>query len=169
MGQSLNKFGGDEKKISEIGPVIEECYDKFFVNTSDWGMDDFYQAVCLTVEEINKKIGSTQLRVPQKTTLQQAYQGAIWIGMLHMYIEKHHQGKGKALTKEEFQKILQEVILDTGVTGVGAKDTLFYMFAVPVTALFFKQRIIPKAIPNEIFIPGITSATVFLLAKLNKI
>ncbi|CAI9099622.1 OLC1v1036473C1 [Oldenlandia corymbosa var. corymbosa] len=156
MGQSLNKFGGDEKKISEIGPVIEECYDKFFVNTSDWGMDDFYQAVCLTVEEINKKIGSTQLRVPQKTTLQQAYQ-------------KHHQGKGKALTKEEFQKILQEVILDTGVTGVGAKDTLFYMFAVPVTALFFKQRIIPKAIPNEIFIPGITSATVFLLAKLNKI
>lgn len=83
--------------------------------------------------------------------------------------QKHHQGKGKELKKEEFQKILQEVISDTGVTGIGAKDTLMYIFGVPMTALFFKQRLIPNAIPNEIFIPGVTSAAVFLLAKLNKI
>ncbi|XP_027068873.1 uncharacterized protein [Coffea arabica] len=156
MGQVLKKFGGDEKKDKDMVPVIQECYDKFSVDTENWSRADFYHAVCLTVEEINKKLGSTQFRVPKASTLQQAY-------------EKHHQGKGKALTKEEFQKILQDVILDTGVTGIGAKDTLFYMLGVPVTALFFKQRLIPTAIPNEIFIPGVTSATVFLLAKLNKI
>ncbi|KAL3534621.1 hypothetical protein ACH5RR_003082 [Cinchona calisaya] len=156
MGQALKKFGGDEKKEKEIDPVIVECYNKFFVNTKDLGMADFYHAVCMTVEEINKKLGSTQFKVPQTLALQRAY-------------EKHHQGKGKGLTKEEFQKILQDVILDTGVMGIGAKDTLFYMLGVPVTALFFKQRLIPKAIPNEIFIPGVTSGTVFLLAKFNKI
>lgn len=84
-------------------------------------------------------------------------------------MQTHHQGKGKSLTKEEFQKILQEVIVDTGFTGIGAKDILFYLFGIPVTALFMKQRVAPNAIPNEIFIPGITSATVFLLAKFNKI
>ncbi|KAI8562490.1 hypothetical protein RHMOL_Rhmol03G0040400 [Rhododendron molle] len=83
--------------------------------------------------------------------------------------KKHHQGKGKTLTKEEFQKILQDVVMEAGVSGVGAKDLILYIFGVPVTALFIKQRIIPGALPNEIFIPVITSATVFVLAKLNKI
>ncbi|KAL3819703.1 hypothetical protein ACJIZ3_005608 [Penstemon smallii] len=157
MGQSFNKIGAaEEKKDNEIGSLIEQCYDKYFVNTENWSASDFYHAVCQTVEEINKSIGSTQFRVPKTITLEHAYQ-------------KHHQGKGKYLTKEEFQKILQEVILDTGVTNVGAKDMLFYLFGVPATALFFKQRLIPKLIPNDVFIPGVTSATVFLLAKFNKI
>jgi hypothetical protein len=74
------------------------------------------------------------------------------------------------LTKDEFEKIFRQVITRTGFTGIGgAKDTLLYIFGVPVTAFFIKQRVIPRAIPNEIFIPGITSATVFILAKLNKI
>ncbi|KAL6532874.1 hypothetical protein OROGR_013834 [Orobanche gracilis] len=81
----------------------------------------------------------------------------------------HHQGKGKLLTKEEFEKILKKVILDTGVTNIGAKDILLYLFGVPATALFLKQKIVPNLIPNEVFIPAITSATVFLLAMLNKI
>lgn len=85
------------------------------------------------------------------------------------HLQKYHQGKGKALTKEEFQKILQAVILDTGVSGMGAKDMLLYIFGVPLTAVFLKQQIIPGAIRNDIFIPAVTSATVFLLAKLNKI
>lgn len=59
--------------------------------------------------------------------------------------------------------------METGVAGIGAKDFILYIFGVPATALFIKQRIIPRAIPNEIFIPVITSATVFVLAKLNKI
>lgn len=84
-------------------------------------------------------------------------------------MQKHHGGKGKPLTREEFEKILQVVILGTGVTGIGIKDLFFYLFGVPVTTLFLKQRLIPNALPNEVFIPGVTSATVFLLAKLNKI
>lgn len=83
--------------------------------------------------------------------------------------QKHHQGKGKSLTKEEFEKIMQDVIKDTGVTGIGAKDVVFYIFGVPATALLIKQRIAPKVLPNEILIPAVTSATVFLLSKLNKI
>ncbi|KAE9465842.1 hypothetical protein C3L33_02244, partial [Rhododendron williamsianum] len=66
-------------------------------------------------------------------------------------------------------KILQDVVMEAGVSGIGAKDLILYIFGVPVTALFIKQRIIPGALPNEIFIPVITSATVFVLAKLNKI
>ncbi|KAI3446570.1 hypothetical protein Pfo_003235 [Paulownia fortunei] len=155
MGQSLNKFGALFLP-GEIGPVIEQCYDRYFVNTKDWSSADFYHAICQTIEEINKTLGSTQFRVPKTSTLEHAYQ-------------KHHQGKGKSLTKEEFDKILEEVILDTGVTNIGAKDLLFYLFGVPATALFLKQRLAPKLIPNEAFIPAVTSATVFLLAKLNKI
>ncbi|CAN4099944.1 unnamed protein product [Withania somnifera] len=62
--------------------------------------------------------------------------------------------------------MLHQIILGTKVTGSGAKDILLYLFGVPVTALVIKQSIIPQAVPNEIFIPGITSATIFLLAKL---
>ncbi|CAA0829836.1 Unknown protein [Striga hermonthica] len=74
MGQTLVKSGNEEKKDKEIGPVLEECYHKYFVNTMDWSSADFHHAICLTIEEINKTIGSTQLRVPQNSTLQHAYQ-----------------------------------------------------------------------------------------------
>jgi hypothetical protein len=83
--------------------------------------------------------------------------------------QAHHKSKDKSLTKEEFETILREVIIGAGFTGIGAKDTLLYIFGVPLTTLFIKQQIMPRVIPNEIFIPGITSATVFILAKLNKI
>ncbi|KAF7147495.1 hypothetical protein RHSIM_Rhsim03G0039700 [Rhododendron simsii] len=159
MGQSLMKFapGSEENKAKEIGPIIESCYDTYFSGKDKiQSSADFFQAVCETIGEINKKLGSTQFRVPKSETLRQVY-------------EKHHQGKGKTLTKEEFQKILQDVVMESGVSGIGAKDLILYIFGVPVTALFIKQRIIPGALPNEIFIPVITSATVFVLAKLNKI
>ncbi|XP_073132034.1 uncharacterized protein [Henckelia pumila] len=156
MSQNLKIKGNDDAKNNEIGGVIQQCYDKFFVNTENWSSPDFYHAVCQTVEEINKMIGSTQFRVPKTSTLDHAY-------------KKHHQGKGKLLKKEEFQKILEEVILDTGVTNIGAKDLLFYIFGVPAATLFVKQRLIPNLIPNQVFIPLVTSATVFILAKLNKI
>ena len=73
------------------------------------------------------------------------------------------------MTKAEFQEIMKEMIKESGFTGVGAKDALLYIFGVPVTALFVKQRVGPQAIPNEFFIPGITSVTVLILAALNKI
>ncbi|KAG8372098.1 hypothetical protein BUALT_Bualt12G0031200 [Buddleja alternifolia] len=134
MGQSLNKLGTEQKRDKEITPIIEQCYDKYFVKTEGWSLANFYHAICQTIE-----------------------------------FQKHHQGKGKSLQKEEFQKILREVILDSGVTNTGAKDMLFYLYGVPATALFLKQRLAPNLIPNEVFVPALTSATVFLLAKFNKI
>jgi len=77
--------------------------------------------------------------------------------------------KGTKLTEDEFRKILRELIHESEVIGYGAKDTLFYLFGVPVTALFIKQRIKPQAISDEIFIPAVTSATVLVLAKFNKV
>ncbi|KAI3408780.1 uncharacterized protein J3R85_020008 [Psidium guajava] len=154
-----NALGGDaEKKVKEFEPIIERCYENHFKENEreEMRLADFYRLVCETVEEINKKLGNTQLRVPKLLTLKRAY-------------ETHHQGKGKSLSKEEFQRILQDVIVDTGFTGVGAKDILFYLFGVPAAALLIKQRAAPRAVRDEIFIPGITSATVLLLAMFNKI
>ncbi|KAI4300882.1 hypothetical protein L6164_034209 [Bauhinia variegata] len=169
MGQSLKKLapGSEEKKLKEIGPIIDKFYDDHFAPfkdatysvkklTKEWSSAEFYRAVCCAVEKINEKLGNTQFRVPTTDALREAY-------------HKHHQGKGRSLTREEFQKILEEVITDTGFTGIGAKDTLLYIFGVPVTALFLKQRVMPQALPNEIFIPGVTSVTVLVLAMLNKI
>ncbi|GFY98139.1 hypothetical protein Acr_12g0006800 [Actinidia rufa] len=159
MGQSLKKLapGSEEKIGKEIGPIIENCYDTYLSGSDkDLSSDDFYRAVCVTIGEINKKLSSSQFRVPGTETLKEAY-------------NKHHQGKGKSLTKDEFQKILQEVILESGFSGIGAIDIGFYIFGVPLTALFIKQGVMPRAIPNEIFIPVVTSAAVFVLAMLNKI
>ncbi|XP_063948910.1 uncharacterized protein LOC108220727 isoform X1 [Daucus carota subsp. sativus] len=187
MGQSLKKQGNGEEtlKEKEIRAITEKCYDAYFADPDkDYSSAEFFFAVSRTVEEINKMIGSTQIRVPSAATLEDAFNICMKerilcssVKMLKRLMEgedlfdlqKYHQDKGKALTKEEFQKILQAVILDTGVSGMGAKDMLLYIFGVPLTAVFLKQQIIPGAIRNDVFIPAVTSATVFLLAKLNKI
>ncbi|KAJ8550690.1 hypothetical protein K7X08_000060 [Anisodus acutangulus] len=155
MGQSLKKFANGEQS-DNIGPIIEKCYDSHFNNTENWSLAKFCRAVVLTVEDVNQKLDSTQFRVPKIETLERLHQ-------------KYEICRGKSLTREEYHKMLHEIILDTKVTGSGAKDILLYLFGVPITALFIKQSVIPQAIPKEIFIPGVTSATVFLLAKLHKI
>ncbi|KAF2308259.1 hypothetical protein P3X46_004668 [Hevea brasiliensis] len=159
MGQTLMTLaqGSGQNREKELGSTIEDCYDKYFAEKSkDLTLSDFYGAVCQTVEDINKKLNSTQFRVPEADKLKEVYQ-------------IHYKDKGKSLTKEEFQKILQEIIMHTGFTGFGSKDILIFLYGIPAAALFIKQRVAPKAIPNDVFIPGITSASVFLLAKLNKI
>ncbi|XP_051138891.1 uncharacterized protein LOC127256760 [Andrographis paniculata] len=156
MGQFL---GAEQKKEKEIGPIIDWCYEDYFSGAGDgenWTSADFYHAVCQTVEEINRAIGSTQIRVPRSDTVRAAY-------------DKHHKGKGKRLTKNEFQNIVQMVILDSGITSFGAIEILLYIYGAPIAAWAIKQRLGPKSIPNEVFIPAITSATVYLLAKLSKI
>ncbi|KAF5750287.1 hypothetical protein HS088_TW03G00621 [Tripterygium wilfordii] len=159
MGQSLMKFtpGADAHKEKEIGAKIEECYDKYFGGQhKEWNFTEFSRAISQTVEEINEKLGNTQFRVPSVEVLQKAY-------------DNHHKGKGKNLKKEEFNMILREVMLNTGFTGFGSKDVIFYIFGIPAAALFIKNVVAPRAVPNEVFIPGVTSATVFLLSKLNKL
>ncbi|KAJ8760096.1 hypothetical protein K2173_010952 [Erythroxylum novogranatense] len=159
MGQALMKLapGSEESKEKDIGSTIEECYDKYFPSTKkDWNFADFYQAVCQTVEDINTKLNSTQFCIPDGKKLQEVYQD-------------HFHTKEKPLKKGEFQKIMQELIISTRFTGFGSKDILLYIFGIPAAAFFIKQRVAPKAVPDEVFIPGVTSATVFLLAKLHKI
>ncbi|CAN0901371.1 hypothetical protein LINGRAHAP2_LOCUS21383, partial [Linum grandiflorum] len=117
--------GSEHNKDKDIGAVIEHCYDKYFAD--ELSSADFYSAVCLTVEEINKKLNSTQFRIPDADKLKKVY------------------------------KVLEEIIMGAGFTGFGS------------AAMFIKQRIAPTIVPNDIFIPGITSATVLILAKLNKI
>lgn len=87
-------------------------------------------------------------------------------------MQQHHKTRKGTLTRKEFQKIVKELIEDASFTGMGAKDILLYIFGVPFTTLLIKQRLVParaRSIPNEYFIPGITSLTVFILAKFHKI
>ncbi|XVE60979.1 hypothetical protein DITRI_Ditri06bG0004000 [Diplodiscus trichospermus] len=153
MGQNTSASGN--KKSKEINSVIEKCYKTYFKDTKDWTPPKFYRAVCETIEEVNKKLGSTQLTVPKTSTLEVAY-------------ERYRELAKGELSKEGFQEILQEVLIESGFTGIGAKDIMMYIFGIPVTALMIKRRAAPN-IPEDLFIPAITSATVFLLAKLNKI
>uniref|UniRef100_A0A7N1A3Z9 Uncharacterized protein n=1 Tax=Kalanchoe fedtschenkoi TaxID=63787 RepID=A0A7N1A3Z9_KALFE len=152
------KSWAESKSAKKIGSVTESCYDKYFTNLTT--EDDFYSAVSQIVEEINTKQGFTQFRLPHKSKLIEAFY-------------KHHgsSGEAKSLTKDEFKKMVQDVMVDTGFTGTGAKDVLLYMFGVPMTMVLLKRLSVApiRAIPNGVFIPLATSATVFLLAKLKKI
>ncbi|KAK9154639.1 hypothetical protein Sjap_002119 [Stephania japonica] len=192
MGQSMQKLtigNVEKKKAKEIGPIIDNCYDRFFANTAEWNLTNFYHAVSLTVEEINKKIGGTQLRLPSEEVIKKAFKPVLeeqviinrryffWTSRSLSMVprktslnrEEHHKGKESEITKEEFGKILRDVVLSSGIVGTGATDILYYIFGVPATALFLKKGLLPNLVPNEIFIPGVTSATVFFLAKFNKI
>nr|KYP46355.1 hypothetical protein KK1_032082 [Cajanus cajan] len=64
---------------------------------------------------------------------------------------------------------MKNLVKKSGFTGIGAKELVLYIFGVPLTALLIKQRVMPQAVPDEVFIPGVTSVTVFTLAALNKI
>ncbi|XP_074320572.1 uncharacterized protein LOC141657294 [Silene latifolia] len=159
MGQSLQKLtpGSETNRVKLMGEIASKYYDEHFSEiTNDETTIHFYRAICEVVEEINGSLGNTQFKVPKTETLQLAF-------------NKHHKGKGKSLTKEEFQNILHDVIMETGFTGIGAKDIILYIFGVPVTTLLIKKGVLPKAIPDALFIPLVTSATVFFLAKSNKI
>ncbi|XP_059646110.1 uncharacterized protein LOC132290601 isoform X2 [Cornus florida] len=139
----------EEKKAKEIGRTIDLCYQTHFAanaNKKDWSSAEFYYAICQTVEEINKKLGTKQYRAPETNKLNEVFKKRI-----------------AALLRKE---ILEDVIHES---RLGVKDLWPYIFGVPVTTLWIKNWVFPKALPNEFFIPFVTSATVFLLAKLNKI
>ncbi|KAL0720374.1 hypothetical protein Bca4012_034973 [Brassica carinata] len=54
---------------------------------------------------------------------------------------RHNFGGGKKIPKEEFQKLLQEVLIGAGITGVRVKEFLFFIFGVPAFSVFLKNRI----------------------------
>ncbi|XP_010525473.1 PREDICTED: uncharacterized protein LOC104803261 [Tarenaya hassleriana] len=163
MGQALNVNatgnGEKKKKEADLETLLKNCYETHFGGggEKEWTFGDFYRAVAETVEDINDNLGGTQLRVPSTEKLREAY-------------ERHKIGEGEKLSKEEFQKLLSEVVIGTGFTGVGGvKEFLLFIFGVPVFAVFLKNRVAPKSVSNDLFIPAVTSATVFFLAKFNKI
>ncbi|KAG1331816.1 hypothetical protein COCNU_02G017840 [Cocos nucifera] len=86
-------------------------------------------------------------------------------------MQKYHTDTGKTLTKEEFKKIMGELIqLDSMYVGKGALDVLMFLFGVPIVALLAK-RFIPGAqsIPEDIVIPAATSITVVGLTKTHRL
>ncbi|KAA3472124.1 transmembrane protein [Gossypium australe] len=191
MGQNTSSFGN--KKRKDIDSTIDRCYKTYFEGKANWTSATFFRAICDTIEELNKKLGSPQLSAPKITTLNVAFEplrvgldgrlGAVRKSDIIITNKKEHKTifkieiwwqkykaavEGKELSKEGFQEVLQEVLIESGFSGIGAKDIFLYLFGVPVTALMIKRQANLK-IHDDIFIPAITSATVFLLAKLNKI
>ncbi|KAI3986292.1 hypothetical protein MKX01_028573 [Papaver californicum] len=157
MGQSMKKLatGNGVTKEAEIGKIAERVCEKMGKDMKDWTVADFYLAVCQTVGALNKELSSTQFCAPNAEALRQAF-------------NQHHKGSNK-LTAEEFSKMVKDLIFDTGFKGYGAKDIILYMYGVPITMLFIKNTIMPTTIPNDMFIPAVTSATVYALARFNKI
>ncbi|PON63088.1 Transmembrane protein [Parasponia andersonii] len=162
MGQSLKKLApGEEKKIKEIESIAEDVYKVHFgtLTADKLKYSVFYRAICETVEKINVRFGNTQFRIPSAKEVEDIYN------------KRHNSKKNQPVTHEEFKQILKEIMEKSpGFTGFGgAKDTLIYVFGVPVTTWFIKQQLIPRSISDDYFIPGVTSATVLLLANLNKL
>uniref|UniRef100_A0A1D1YQI2 Major capsid protein n=1 Tax=Anthurium amnicola TaxID=1678845 RepID=A0A1D1YQI2_9ARAE len=168
MGQALNKLRGQKveqegkvnKKLQDIATnYIDRNYDKFesLMEGSTQKENLFYHFVYEIVEGINTECGAMQYKMPKYEELQKIFK------------EVHPDSK-KDLTKMEFQKIFDKVVgLDNLTVGQGFKDMVLYTIGFPVVAALVKSVILPKAIPDELFIPAITSATVVYLAKANKL
>ncbi|XP_068472576.1 uncharacterized protein [Phaseolus vulgaris] len=163
MGLSLQKLapGADQKKLKELEPIIDEGYKELFQDKGSIEFPVFYRAVCEIVEKLNEKLGNTQIKLPATKDLETEFN--------KRENEKSKTGKNKALTKTEFQEIMKNLVKTSGFTGIGAKEAILCIFGVPLAALLIKQKVMPEAIRDEYFIPGVTSATVFTLAALNKI
>ncbi|KAL1351159.1 hypothetical protein HN51_015111 [Arachis hypogaea] len=164
MGQSLQKLapGSEERKIKEIIPIIESCYEKNLKDAKNLQFEEFYRIICDIVEKINENLKNTQFKLPPVNDLKDAF-------------DKHHGGEKRKekLEKEDFHEILKEVMTKGSsielLTGIGAKEALMYIFGVPLATLFLKRTAMPNALPDDFFIPGVTSLTVLILAALNKI
>ncbi|XP_062009704.1 uncharacterized protein LOC133726213 [Rosa rugosa] len=154
MGNTL-RGGGTEEKTSDISSIADDYYEAK-IKDKEPNESGFYRAICEIVEKINHQHNNTQINVPTEQKLRDAFKA------------NHKEGTGK-LTKDEFGRCVQQVIREAGISGYGAKDSLIYIFGVPITALLIKRSVMPRAVSDDLFIPGVTSATALVLAKLNKI
>ncbi|XP_077219389.1 uncharacterized protein LOC143853486 [Tasmannia lanceolata] len=154
MGNKLTGGGeirGAKGKLSKAEVII----DKYCENIGEKQLEsvsEFYHAVCKAVENINNELGGTQICLPNMEDLKKSY----------------NESRGK-VTKDQFAMIIQNLIPQTHIIGRGTQEILMYIFGVPITSLLFKRGIMPDIVSDDIFIPIVTSATVFVLAKLNKI
>ncbi|XP_020585982.1 uncharacterized protein LOC110028467 [Phalaenopsis equestris] len=173
MGQVLRKpKPGDKddlllKEQLEIKKLIHEELDEKFasIESTIKSLDDFYQVIYEFVEILSEKKGAMQYKLPAKESLRKEVTAVLDNrGVL--------ANKNLPLTKEEVKKVIQNVIkIENFQIGQGAKDIFLYIFGVPVVSLLAK-RIIPgptASIPDELFIPAVTSGTIIFLAKTNRI
>ncbi|XP_058076627.1 uncharacterized protein LOC131225178 [Magnolia sinica] len=168
MGQSAGKLtkGDAEKKDNTIPSIIKkyckEIDDKISQlklekkgdgseqKLEDYELSIFYQEVCRAVQEMNREHGGgTQLRVPDTATLKDAFKN---------YKEK----------PGDLPNIIKTIILNMGFEGKGFMNVL-YIFAAPITGALVKKGFFPDLVSDNVFIPVITSASVLVLASLNKI
>ncbi|KAK4272454.1 hypothetical protein QN277_021011 [Acacia crassicarpa] len=153
MGQAANKLtsGND---FGKKGEKVKECYFEHFEGKM-LSESEFYRAICVTVEKLNKDQGYTQVKTIDEETLKEKY---------------NHYCRGRAKpTFDEFMTIVNDLEKQMELTGLGVKETLLYIFGVPASATFIKNALMPSLVSNEILIPGMTSLTVLVLAKLKKI
>ncbi|KAG9458028.1 hypothetical protein H6P81_002536 [Aristolochia fimbriata] len=170
MGQTINKLSKGMKLPQQtvlqadgeaIKKIVDRCYSTLLEdvnNTKPISQTYFHHAVCKTVEAINVELGgSTQILIPSYTKIIELY-------------EKNRDRWSGQITRDKFVNILRELITGAQIGGRGKfRDILLYIYGFPVTALLIKQILVPDAISNDILIPAATSASVFALAKQNKI
>nr|XP_009403152.2 PREDICTED: uncharacterized protein LOC103986784 [Musa acuminata subsp. malaccensis] len=153
---TANKTKASAALQSDLVELINQHYDSCFKNVTEF--DDFYRALHEIMEKLSESKGAIQLKLPSSDALKSAF-------------EKHHPRENKALLKEEFKNIIKDVItFESFSMGKGALETIFFIFGVPICT-FFLKRFIPGGarVSDDILIPAVTSGTVILLAKTNKL
>ncbi|KAJ8477476.1 hypothetical protein OPV22_021203 [Ensete ventricosum] len=150
-----NKTKASATLQKELVDIIDQHYDTCVKDVKEF--DNFYQALHEILGKLSESKGAIQLKLPSRDTLKAAF-------------DKHTR-EGNSLLKEEFKNIIKDVItFESFSMGKGALETIFFIFGAPICA-FFLKRFIPGAasVSDDILIPTVTSGTVILLAKTNRL
>ncbi|RWR84765.1 hypothetical protein CKAN_01359100 [Cinnamomum micranthum f. kanehirae] len=162
MGQSMKKLAGkdDEKKRKDmIDEVIKKLHkrieDKMNLKPDKTiSRGEFYHEISMAVQEMNESESGFQLKCPTEDDLKQAF-------------DKHHLNDRYPVPKEEFEKIMKDLASKMGAKGMG--DILLYIYGFPISATLIKQAVFPEIVSDDVFIPLITAASVFIFAKTKKL
>ncbi|PKA62880.1 hypothetical protein AXF42_Ash018874 [Apostasia shenzhenica] len=174
MGQAVPKpKSGEQVELQdeenvELKKLIQGYLDDNFTNIEGTikNLDDFYHVIYEIVEQLSVRRGAVQFRIPTIDMLKKEVDAVLEkrVGLL--------SSKNFPLTKKEVKEVIQRVVsIERLHIGRGARDLFLYIFGIPVVGLLAK-RIIPgptSSIPDELLIPIVTSGTVIVLAKTNRI
>ncbi|KAG6496862.1 uncharacterized protein LOC121990471 [Zingiber officinale] len=150
------KKGNKTPSKESLDRIIENYPQILNKETTD---DDFCHIIYEIIGKLNEEKGAIQIKLPKRDELKERFDS----------ITKGN--KSKTLTKDEFRRIVKEIItFDSFTVGKGALDAIAFLFGAPIGALFAK-RFIPggASVSDDILIPAVTSLTVFLLAKTNRL
>ncbi|KAL6853908.1 hypothetical protein ACP4OV_019937 [Aristida adscensionis] len=136
----------DAKKLIQF---MEDRYDDFVSRVQTF--DEFYHAIFELIEMFCEERGQFQYKIPEKKTLENAY-------------NRHHRSEG-AVKKEEFVAMSKEVVgLSSFTFGKAAVEFVMVLFGAPVCAVLAK-RILPGLgwLSDDVVIPLATSGSVAYL------